>query len=41
MRSQWDDLCTHDASTHIREADQVIVAMVSMGESVLDHVLAQ
>ena len=29
------------ATTHIIEADQVIVAMVSMGESVPAHVLAQ
>jgi hypothetical protein len=29
------------ATTHITEADQVIVAMVSMGESVPAHVLAE
>ena len=40
-RSACFQMIPMSATTHITKADQVIVAIVSMGESVLAHVLAR
>ena len=40
-RSAWFQMIPMSATKHVTKADQVIVAMASMGESVRAHVLAQ